>query len=113
MVIPVVSDSIKHVIESSRDARCVYGLPSTRPESQQLHAEDSNRQHNNSLVHQSPRWSNPGSISTLRCLNLIGEHIPEFFNVKADHLGHLAESNHKSSKMIKNIRCYRNFRGTR
>ncbi|KAN0022944.1 hypothetical protein ACTFIU_009027 [Dictyostelium citrinum] len=28
--------------------------------------EDSNRQHNNSLVHQSPTWSNPGSLSPLR-----------------------------------------------
>ncbi|KAN0018573.1 hypothetical protein ACTFIU_011191 [Dictyostelium citrinum] len=62
----MVSDSIKHVIESSRDARSVNGLPSTLSESQQLQAEDSNRQHNNSLVHQSPRWSNPGSISPLR-----------------------------------------------
>ncbi|KAN0022987.1 hypothetical protein ACTFIU_009070 [Dictyostelium citrinum] len=66
MVIPVVRYSIKHVIESSRDACSVNGLQSTRPESQQLHAEDSNRQHNNSFVHQSPRWSNPGSISPLR-----------------------------------------------
>ncbi|KAN0008797.1 hypothetical protein ACTFIU_002090 [Dictyostelium citrinum] len=66
MVIPVVSDSIKHVIESSRDARSVNGLPRTMSESQQLQSEDSNRQHNNSLLNQSPRWSNPGSISPLR-----------------------------------------------
>ncbi|KAN0022975.1 hypothetical protein ACTFIU_009058 [Dictyostelium citrinum] len=66
MVIPVVSDSIEHVIESSRDARSVNGLSSTLSEPQQLQAEDSNRQHNNSLVHQSPRLSNPGSISPLR-----------------------------------------------
>ncbi|KAN0022952.1 hypothetical protein ACTFIU_009035 [Dictyostelium citrinum] len=66
MVIPMVNDSIEHVIESSRDARSVNGLSSTLSESQQLQAEDSNRQHNNSLVHQSPRWSYPGSISPLR-----------------------------------------------
>ncbi|KAN0022945.1 hypothetical protein ACTFIU_009028 [Dictyostelium citrinum] len=51
---------------SFQDARSVNCLPSTLSESQQLQAEDSNRQHNNSLVHQSPRWSNPGSISPLR-----------------------------------------------
>ncbi|KAN0022977.1 hypothetical protein ACTFIU_009060 [Dictyostelium citrinum] len=66
MVIPVVSDSIEHVIESSSNAHSVNDLPSTMSESKQLQAEDSNRQHNNSFVHQSPRWSNPGSISPLR-----------------------------------------------
>ncbi|KAN0025492.1 hypothetical protein ACTFIU_003753 [Dictyostelium citrinum] len=63
MVIAVVSDPIEHVIESSRDARSVNGLSSTLSEPQQVQAEDSNRQYNNSLVHQSSRWSNPGSIT--------------------------------------------------
>ncbi|KAN0023497.1 hypothetical protein ACTFIV_007883 [Dictyostelium citrinum] len=66
MVIPVVNDPIEHVIKSSRDARSVNGLSSTMSESQQLQTEDSNRQHNNPFVHQSPRWSNPRSISPLR-----------------------------------------------
>ncbi|KAN0025784.1 hypothetical protein ACTFIU_000047 [Dictyostelium citrinum] len=66
LVIPVVSHSIEHVIESSRDARSVNGLPSTLTEPQQLQAEDSNLQHNNPFVHQWPRWSNPGSISPIR-----------------------------------------------
>ncbi|KAN0030092.1 hypothetical protein ACTFIV_011315 [Dictyostelium citrinum] len=66
MVIPVVNDPIEHVIKSSRDARSVNGLSSTMSGSQQLQTEDSNRQHNNPLVYQSPRWSNPRSISPLR-----------------------------------------------
>ncbi|KAN0035024.1 hypothetical protein ACTFIV_001564 [Dictyostelium citrinum] len=36
----------------------------TMLESQQMHDEDTNRQHKNPLVHQSPRWSNPRSISS-------------------------------------------------
>ncbi|KAN0023520.1 hypothetical protein ACTFIV_007906 [Dictyostelium citrinum] len=48
------------------DARSVNGLSSTMSESQQLQTEDSNRQHNNPIVHQSSRWSNPRSISPLR-----------------------------------------------
>ncbi|KAN0018572.1 hypothetical protein ACTFIU_011190 [Dictyostelium citrinum] len=47
MVIPMVCDSIQHVIEPSRDARSVKGLLSTLSESKQLPVEDSNRQHNN------------------------------------------------------------------
>ncbi|KAN0033196.1 hypothetical protein ACTFIV_005207 [Dictyostelium citrinum] len=66
MVIPVVNDPVEHVIKSSRDAGSVNGLSSTMSGSQQLQAEDTNRQHNNPLVHQSPRWSNPRSISPLR-----------------------------------------------
>ncbi|KAM9975407.1 hypothetical protein ACTFIW_007675 [Dictyostelium discoideum] len=33
---------------------------------EQLQAEDSNRQHNHSLVHQSPGWSDTGPISSIR-----------------------------------------------
>nr|AAA33195.1 ORF3 [Dictyostelium discoideum] len=33
-------------------------------------------------------------------VNLIGEHIPGFFNVKADHLSRLSEMNHKSSTRV-------------
>ncbi|KAN0033197.1 hypothetical protein ACTFIV_005208 [Dictyostelium citrinum] len=66
MVIPVVNDPVEHVIKSSRDARSVNGLSNTMSGSQQLQTEDSNRQHNNPFVNQSPRWSNPRFISPLR-----------------------------------------------
>ncbi|KAN0025829.1 hypothetical protein ACTFIU_000092 [Dictyostelium citrinum] len=110
MVIPVVSDSIEHVIESSRDARSVNGLSSTLSEPQQLQAEDSNRQHNNSIIHQSLRWSNPGSISPLRAaLEAVSQEESQLdwrvhsriLQCQSRPPQRLAESNHKSSKMIK------------
>ncbi|KAM9954998.1 hypothetical protein ACTFIW_000828 [Dictyostelium discoideum] len=49
-VIPVVNNSIEHVIKSLRNACAVNGLPSTLSETEQLQAEDSNRQHNHSHI---------------------------------------------------------------
>ncbi|KAM9975758.1 hypothetical protein ACTFIW_000034 [Dictyostelium discoideum] len=50
------------VIESSRNACAVNGVSSTLSETEQLQAEDSNRQHNHSLIHQPPGWSDTGPI---------------------------------------------------
>ncbi|EAL73831.1 hypothetical protein DDB_G0267188 [Dictyostelium discoideum AX4] len=66
LVIPEVNNSIKHVVKSSRNARAVNGLSSAMSETEQLQAEDSNRQHYHSLIHQSPGWSNTRSLSSVR-----------------------------------------------
>ncbi|EAL73800.1 hypothetical protein DDB_G0267326 [Dictyostelium discoideum AX4] len=66
LVIPVVNNSIKHVVKSSRNARAANGLSSAMSETEQLQAEDSNRQHYHSLLHQSPGWSNTRSLSSIR-----------------------------------------------
>ncbi|EAL73842.1 hypothetical protein DDB_G0267210 [Dictyostelium discoideum AX4] len=66
LVIPVVNNSIKHVVKSSRNARAANGLSSAMSETEQLQAEDSNRQHYHSLLHQSPGWSNTRSLSSVR-----------------------------------------------
>ncbi|KAM9957042.1 hypothetical protein ACTFIR_003779 [Dictyostelium discoideum] len=59
-------NSIEHVIKSSRNACAVNGLSSTMSETEQLQAEDSKRQHNHSLIHQPPGWSDTGPISSVR-----------------------------------------------
>ncbi|KAM9971003.1 hypothetical protein ACTFIR_002868 [Dictyostelium discoideum] len=66
LVIPVVNNSIEHVIKSSRNACAVNGVSSTMSETEQLQAEDSNRQHNHSLIHQPSGWSDTGPISSVR-----------------------------------------------
>ncbi|EAL73829.1 hypothetical protein DDB_G0267184 [Dictyostelium discoideum AX4] len=66
LVIPVVNNSIKHVVKSSRNARAVNGLSSALSETEQLQAEDSNRQYYHSLLHQSPGWSDTRSLSSVR-----------------------------------------------
>ncbi|KAM9952522.1 hypothetical protein ACTFIR_007576 [Dictyostelium discoideum] len=59
------STTIEHVIKSSRNACAVNGVSSTMSETEQLQAEDSNRQHNNSLI-QPPGWSDTGPICSVR-----------------------------------------------
>ncbi|KAM9974294.1 hypothetical protein ACTFIR_012815 [Dictyostelium discoideum] len=66
LVIPVVNNSIEHVVKSSRNACAVNGVSSTMSETEQLQAEDSNRQHNHSLIHQPSGWSDTGPISSVR-----------------------------------------------
>ncbi|EAL73840.1 hypothetical protein DDB_G0267206 [Dictyostelium discoideum AX4] len=65
-VLTVVNNSIKHVIKSSRNARAVNGLSIAMSETEQLQAEDSNRQHYHSFLHQSPGWSDTRSLSSVR-----------------------------------------------
>ncbi|KAN0015733.1 hypothetical protein ACTFIU_005680 [Dictyostelium citrinum] len=65
MVIPVVSDSIKHVIESSRDARSVNGLPSTLSESPQLASQEGSVQSHSTSVRSNSDGSVNGLPSTL------------------------------------------------
>ncbi|KAM9972478.1 hypothetical protein ACTFIW_000471 [Dictyostelium discoideum] len=59
-------NSIEHVIKSSRIACAVNDISSTMSETEQLQAEYSNRQHNHSIIYQSPGWSNAGPISSVR-----------------------------------------------
>ncbi|KAM9954768.1 hypothetical protein ACTFIW_003368 [Dictyostelium discoideum] len=66
LVIPVVNNSIAHVIKSSRNVCSVNGISSTISETEQLQAEYSNRQHNHTLIYQSPGWSDARSLIYVR-----------------------------------------------
>ncbi|KAN0001065.1 hypothetical protein ACTFIZ_002286 [Dictyostelium cf. discoideum] len=66
LVVPVVINPIEHVFKSSGNACTVNGVSITMSETEQLQAKDSNRQHNHSLIHQSPGWSDTRTISSVR-----------------------------------------------
>ncbi|KAN0001064.1 hypothetical protein ACTFIZ_002285 [Dictyostelium cf. discoideum] len=66
LVVPVVINPIEHVFKSSGNACAVNGVSSTMSETEQLQAKDSNRQHYNSLIHQSAGWSDTRTISSVR-----------------------------------------------
>ncbi|KAM9972544.1 hypothetical protein ACTFIR_011911 [Dictyostelium discoideum] len=103
LVIPVVNNSIEHVIKSSRNACAVNGVSSTMSETEQLQAEDSNRQHNHSLNVSSSSYSRFRNFCPSNSLNPANITLVVFM----DYLTHLFK--HKPPLAFSTINGHRSM----
>ncbi|KAM9975751.1 hypothetical protein ACTFIW_000027 [Dictyostelium discoideum] len=99
MAIPGVNNQIEHITKSSRNACAVNGMSGAISETEQ--AENSNRQHNHSLIYQSLGWSDTRSLSFLETL-LKEESEFDWRAYSRDELQIIVQSNQKLQLQLLN-----------